>query len=56
MFITKFFAIGLAVSVLAAPTNSKTKRNKKMRFAGVNESGAEFGSDNIPGVYGPLLK
>uniref|UniRef100_UPI003D30D881 Endo-beta-1, 4-glucanase n=1 Tax=Bispora sp. MEY-1 TaxID=554688 RepID=UPI003D30D881 len=35
-----------------APTNSKTKRNKKMRFAGVNESGAEFGSDNIPGVYG----
>ena len=41
--------IGLA---LAAPAEKKSKRNTKLKFFGVNESGAEFGSTNIPGVYG----
>lgn len=56
MFLSNFLAIGLAVAVIAAPASSTTKRTKKFRFAGVNESGAEFGSDNIPGVYGSLIK
>lgn len=28
------------------------KRVSKLEFFGVNESGPEFGSDNIPGVLG----
>lgn len=42
-------AIGSAV---AAPTSSDApveKRKSKFLFSGVNESGAEFGSGNLPG-------
>ena len=33
---------------LTAPTK---KRGSRLRFFGVNESGAEFGNGNLPGVY-----
>lgn len=43
-------------SAVAAPTSSTdasvTKRKSKFLFTGVNESGAEFGSGNLPGTLG----
>lgn len=42
---------GLAALAFAAPSQHK-KRGSKLRFFGVNESGAEFGNQNLPGVYG----
>ncbi|CAK3894920.1 glycoside hydrolase [Lecanosticta acicola] len=44
------FAAGTATLALAAP--SSKKRASGIQFWGVNESGAEFGSSNIPGTYG----
>lgn len=44
-------------SAVAAPTTSSSdapveKRKSKFLFTGVNESGAEFGSGNLPGTLG----
>lgn len=43
-------------SAVAAPTTGSdapvTKRKSKFLFTGVNESGAEFGSGNLPGTLG----
>ncbi|KAK3673166.1 hypothetical protein LTR78_007006 [Recurvomyces mirabilis] len=36
----------------AAAAPSALKKRSKLQFFGVNESGAEFGTGNIPGVYG----
>ncbi|KAL2850025.1 glycoside hydrolase superfamily [Aspergillus pseudodeflectus] len=43
-----FFAFA-AGTALAAPQH---KKRATLQFFGVNESGAEFGEDNIPGVWG----
>ena len=43
-------ATGLATLALSAP--AAIKKRSKLEFFGVNESGAEFGDQNIPGVYG----
>ncbi|KAK1965611.1 cellulase [Colletotrichum sublineola] len=41
------------VSVLAAPIDgAKEKRDGKLEFVGANESGAEFGQNNLPGQLG----
>ncbi|KAF4163728.1 hypothetical protein CNMCM6936_000440 [Aspergillus lentulus] len=47
-----FTAVSTASLALAAPSKSKTKRTSAFQWFGSNESGAEFGSDNIPGVLG----
>ena len=51
MRLSQFFlaATGLAALAAAAPAG-KTKRVSKLKFFGVNESGPEFGQQNIPGV------
>ncbi|MCJ1432244.1 hypothetical protein MMC27_001600 [Xylographa pallens] len=46
-----FLAATTAALALSVPTKLK-KRGHKLRFFGVNESGAEFGNQNLPGVYG----
>ncbi|KAL3422261.1 cellulase [Phlyctema vagabunda] len=43
---------GTAALAAAAPTTQKSKRASKLEFFGVNESGAEFGNQNIPGTLG----
>jgi endoglucanase len=59
----KFFNVLLgaaaASSALAAPvcdaptpTIKTDKRASKFRFVGVNQSGAEFGKDTLPGTLG----
>ncbi len=40
-----------AVLALAAPSE-KQKRVKNFKWFGMNESGAEFGSGNLPGTEG----
>jgi endoglucanase len=35
---------------LPAETHVKEKRKSKFQFTGVNESGAEFGNKNLPGL------
>lgn len=40
----------LVSAVFAAPTEEK--RQSKLRWFGINESGAEFGEKNFTGVYG----
>jgi aryl-phospho-beta-D-glucosidase BglC (GH1 family) len=40
----------LVSSAFSAPTEQK--RASKMKWFGINESGAEFGEKNIPGLYG----
>lgn len=41
-------AIALGTLVLANPVD---KRAVKMKWMGVDESGAEFGQNNLPGTY-----
>lgn len=41
--------VALAALAFAAPSTNK-KRTDKMEFVGVNESGPEFGTGNLPGV------
>lgn len=41
----------LAAAAFAAPAAEK-RQNRKMKWFGINESGAEFGEKNFPGVYG----
>lgn len=43
-------AAALFSTAFAAPTEEK--RQRKLRWLGVNESGAEFGETNFTGVYG----
>jgi endoglucanase len=43
--------VSTAALAVAAPSK-KAKRVSKFQWFGVNESGAEFGSGNIPGVLG----
>ncbi|KAK5128249.1 hypothetical protein LTR85_002916 [Meristemomyces frigidus] len=47
---TFLLAAGLSTLVHAAPTHKK--RANKLQFFGVNESGPEFGTGDLPGVYG----
>jgi endoglucanase len=52
MLLTNIFAAAALVgSAFAAPADKETRQNKKMKWFGINESGAEFGEANIPGVY-----
>jgi endoglucanase len=46
----KLLFLGFTALVLAGPVTKK--RTSKLEFVGVNESGAEFGSGSLPGVYG----
>ena len=48
-FLSLLLAGVTAGLALTAPT--KKKRGSRLRFFGVNESGAEFGNGNLPGVY-----
>lgn len=44
--------VPLALTGLAYAAPALEKRVSNLKFAGVNEAGAEFGNDNLPGVYG----
>ncbi|KAF2261470.1 glycoside hydrolase [Lojkania enalia] len=44
-------AAALAAAAFAAPAEEK-RQNRKLRWFGINESGAEFGEKNFTGVYG----
>jgi endoglucanase len=54
LFLPFLIATTLAGSAFALPASSKQgiSKRKNFWFAGVNESGAEFGSGNIPGTLG----
>ncbi|PSK34883.1 hypothetical protein B9Z65_1466 [Elsinoe australis] len=49
-FISIIVAAGTAALAVAAPSKRQAK-SSKLQFWGVNESGAEFGQTNLPGVY-----
>ncbi|KAL1896761.1 hypothetical protein Sste5346_004394 [Sporothrix stenoceras] len=58
-FIELLLGAAAVTSVFAAPTTdvattsvSKQRRKSKFQFTGVNESGAEFGNKNLPGLLG----
>lgn len=55
-FLNVVLGAAAVTSVAAAPTTSSetsvAKRKSKFLFTGVNESGAEFGSGNLPGTLG----
>lgn len=44
-------AVALASTAFAAPSNKETRANRKLKWFGINESGAEFGEKNFPGAY-----
>ncbi|KAJ5669084.1 CAZyme family GH5 [Penicillium macrosclerotiorum] len=46
-----FFLAAAAGSAVAAPAKKISKRASAFEWFGANESGAEFGNANIPGVY-----
>ena len=54
-FLNILLGVAAAGSALAAPTcdaptaTTKNKRATKFQFVGVNQSGAEFGKDSLPG-------
>lgn len=50
LFKNLFVAAALASTAFAAPNNKR--QNRKMKWFGINESGAEFGEKNFTGVYG----
>jgi endoglucanase len=53
MLLTNLFAAAALVgSAFAAPSNKEARQSRKMKWFGINESGAEFGETNIPGLYG----
>ena len=52
LFSNIFAAAALVSTAFAAPSSKETRATRKLQFFGVNESGAEFGNGNIPGVYG----
>ncbi|CAG5181997.1 uncharacterized protein ALTATR162_LOCUS9940 [Alternaria atra] len=45
-------AAALASTAFAAPAENRQSSNRKMKWFGINESGAEFGEKNFTGVYG----
>lgn len=45
-----FAAAALAATAFAVPSDKR--QNKKLKWFGINESGAEFGEKNFTGVYG----
>ncbi len=59
-FLELLLGAAAVTSVMAAPdadeastpTSTKQKRKSKFLFAGVNESGAEFGQKSLPGRLG----
>lgn len=55
-FLNILLGAAAAGSALAAPacdaTAPKDKRASKFKFVGVNQSGAEFGKDSLPGQLG----
>ena len=44
-------AAALVGAAFGAPSNQETRANRKLKWFGINESGAEFGEKNFPGVY-----
>ncbi|CAA9964264.1 Glycoside hydrolase family 5 protein [Pyrenophora teres f. maculata] len=51
MLLTNLFAVAaLASAAFAAP--AEKRQTRKMKWFGINESGAEFGETKFPGVYG----
>jgi endoglucanase len=50
LFTNVLAAVALASTAFAAPTEEK--RQNKLQWFGINESGAEFGEKNFTGVYG----
>ncbi|KAL1301956.1 hypothetical protein AAFC00_002412 [Neodothiora populina] len=51
-FSTLLLAAGTAGLAFAAPLERTSKRSNKLQFFGINESGPEFGTNNIPGTLG----
>jgi endoglucanase len=45
-----FAAAALAATAFAAP--SEKRQSRKLKWFGINESGAEFGEKNFTGAYG----
>lgn len=52
MKFSTIISAALAASFAFAAPSQVTKRGSKLRFFGINESGAEFGEGTKPGVYG----
>lgn len=50
LFKSVLAAAALASTAFAAP--AEEKRQSKLKWFGINESGAEFGEKNFTGVYG----
>jgi endoglucanase len=51
LFNTLLAAAALASTAFAGPAE-KRQTSRKMKWFGINESGAEFGEKNFTGVYG----
>lgn len=52
MLLTNILTVAsLAATAFAGPSMEK-RQNRKMKWFGINESGAEFGEKNFTGVYG----
>ena len=45
-------AAALVGTAFAAPHETRQNSTRKMKWFGINESGAEFGEKNFTGVYG----
>lgn len=52
MHFSKIAVLASTVALAAAAPSKKAKRAGNFEFFGVNESGAEFGNTNLPGVLG----
>jgi|TARA_R110002003_G_scaffold1122_4_gene22487 endoglucanase len=51
LFKNVFAAAALVSTAFAAPAEEK-RQSQKLKWFGINESGAEFGEKNFTGVYG----
>ena len=51
LFSNILMAAALVSTAFAAPSDKETRANRKLNWFGINESGAEFGEKNLPGVY-----
>ena len=45
-------AAALATTAFAHPLEERQNSTRKLKWFGINESGAEFGETNFTGVYG----
>lgn len=52
LFNSLLAAAALASTAFAAPAEERQTSARKMKWFGINESGAEFGEKNFTGVYG----